>query len=223
MTKKNTLTIILETIFIVAFNLLFFLNGGVQRVSSVWICYGFLHFSYFMILITPFICAKGSTAILSKTSTYTISIIYFFIQLVFTIVVIFANVDKRNLVLSCEIIVAAIYLIVLIINLLADDSTETKQTLHETENAFIKKISNHLKYIESLAQDNDVKNKIESVYYLAHSSPTKSNSNVKNYEDEIVKNIDFLEDAANKNEIENITKLCTEIEKLLSKRNFDLR
>lgn len=223
MTKKNILTIILETIFILAFNLLFFLNGGARRVSSVWICYGFLHFSYLMILITPFICAKGSIKTLSKTAAYTISIIYFFIQLIFTLVVIFANVDRRNLVLSCEIIVAAIYLVVLIINFLADDSTEKKQTLHESENAFIKQISNQLKYIESLVQDNNAKNKIKRVYYLSHSSPTKSNLNVKNYEDEIVKNINFLEDATNKNEIENIAKFCAEIEKLLNKRNFELR
>ena len=44
--KKNILTVILNTVFIVVFNTLFFLNGGTQHVASIWITYGFLHFAY---------------------------------------------------------------------------------------------------------------------------------------------------------------------------------
>ena len=83
MTKKNILTIILDSVFIIAFNILFFLNGGTHHVAAVWTAYGFLHFAYLMVLITSLIAAHGSTAVLSKTTTYTISLFYFVVELMY--------------------------------------------------------------------------------------------------------------------------------------------
>ena len=91
MSKKNILTIILDSVFVIAFNLLFFLNGGTQHVAAIWTAYGFLHFAYLMVLITPLIASKGSNAVLSKTTTYTISLLFFIVELFFAIII-FINV-----------------------------------------------------------------------------------------------------------------------------------
>ena len=223
MAKKNILTIILDSVFIIAFNILFFLNGGTQHVAAVWIAYGFLHFAYLMILVTPLISSRGSTAVLSKTTTYTISLFYFVVEIIFAIVTFATKTEHIKLVISIETIITALYVIVLVINLLADDSIENKQKRHESENDFIKAISNQLKYIETLISDKTAKTKIESLYYLAHSSPSKSDDSLKFYENEIVRNISILEEFVNKNEINQVISISGEIERLLNKRNFEIK
>ena len=140
MTKKNILTGSLDSVFIVAFNILFFLNGGIQHITAEWTAYGFLHFAYLIVLITPLISARGSTAILSKTTTYTISLLYFIVELTFAVVTFVTKTEHIKLVVSIETVITTLYVIILVINLLADDSTENKQKRHESENDFIKGI-----------------------------------------------------------------------------------
>ena len=55
MLKKNILILILDSVFIIAFNVVFFLNGGIHHEVAMWSVYGFLHFAYLMILLSPFI------------------------------------------------------------------------------------------------------------------------------------------------------------------------
>lgn len=223
MTKKNILTIILDSVFIVTFNVLFFLNGGTQHVAAVWTAYGFLHFAYLMVLITPLIASKGSTAVLSKTTTYTISLLFFIVELLFAIVTFITKTERVKMVISIETVLCAIYVIILVINLLADDSIANKQKRHESENDFIKGISNQIKYIQTQVSDNNAKKKLESLYSLAHSSPSKSRESMKFYENEIVRNISLLEDAANQNKITDILRISGEIERLLNKRTFEAK
>lgn len=223
MSKKNILTIVLDSVFIIAFNILFFLNGGTQHVAAVWTAYGFLHFAYIMVLVTPLIASRGSTAVLSKTTTYTISLLYFLTELIFAIITFATKTERIKLVISIETVLTAIYVIVLVINLLADDSIEKKQNRHEAENDFIKGISNQIKYIESTVSDKTAKSKLESLYYLAHSSSCKSDDSLKFYENEIVRNISTLEEFASKNDVGEVIRISGEIERLLNKRNFEIK
>jgi len=223
MAKKNILTIILDSVFIVAFNILFFLNGGTHHVAAVWTAYGFLHFAYIMVLVTPLIASRGSAAVLSKTTTYTISLLYFVVELIFAVITFATKTEHNKLVVSIEIVITALYLIILVTNLLTDDSIQNKQNRHDSENDFIKGISRRLKYIETLVPDKSIKAKIESLYYLAHSSPCKSAESLRFYENEIVRNIGLLEEEVNKNDVSEIIRFLDEIERLINKRNFDLK
>lgn len=223
MTKKNILTIVLDLIFIASFNLLFFINGGIVHTASVWTIYGFLHFAFFMVLVTPLISARGTTAIQSKTVIYAISLLYFFVELIFAIIFIFFVILGFRLTLSVEIIVTALYLVVLTVNLLADDSTEKKQAKIENDSLFIKNISAKIKYILTLLSDKNAKSRLENLYDLAHSSQAKSSEAVKVYENEILKNLCELENAAEKNETDEVLKIALQIEKLLNKRNLEIK
>lgn len=221
--KKNILTILLDSVFVIAFNVLFFLNGGIEHTTAVWIAYGFLHFSYAMVLVTPLISAHGSTAVISKTATYTISIMYFLAELLMSIIIFFAKTEKTKLVTSIEVIITAIFLVILLINLLSDDATEKKQAKYEVQNDYIKNISNQIKYIETLVSDPSAKKRINNLYYLAHSSPIKSNQSLESYENEIVRNISLMEESAQNKEIDRVLSISGEIERLLNKRNFEIR
>ncbi len=224
MTKKNILTIILDTVFIVAFNILFFVNKGTNHNAAVWICYGFLLFSYVMILLTPVIEAKGKTAYLSRLSTYSISFIYFVIELVLSVIIFFNDrIIDTKLIVSIQTILTAIYIIVLVTNLLANDSTAKKQLRHDIENNFIKSISAKAKFIESITTDSKLRSRINDLYYTIHSSPIRSSTDVSVFEKNITDLLNKLEDSVSKNSEKEANELITEIERLVNKRNFMLR
>ena len=225
MTKKNILSIILDSIFVVAFNILFFVNGGISHSVSIWLCYGFLHFAYLMLLLTPVFETKEY---LSKLSTYGISFSYFLIEIFFTSFVIFyKSQNGENLeikiVISVQIVLTAIYLIILITNLLANDSTVNKQAKHNIQTEFIKTISAKAKFIESIAYDSKLKNHVNNLYYTIYSSPIRSSTEVSVLEESIVDLLNKLEDSMSKNNEEEANKLITEIERLVNKRNFMLK
>ena len=222
MTKRNILTIILDSVFVIAFNVLFFVNGGTQHVSSVWTCYGFLHFAYLMVLITPVIEAKGKTAYLSKLTTYTISLMYFFIELIVSIAVFTSEINKLKLIISAQTIITAIYIFLLMSNLLTNDSIARKQERHDLENDFIKTISSKAKFIESITTDPKLKNRINNLYYSIHSSPIRTSTEVIAYETKITELLEDLESLVGRDTVTASEKII-EIEQMLSKRNFILK
>ena len=91
------------------------------------------------------------------------------------------------------------------------------------ENNFIKGISNQIKYFQNSVSDSKTKYKLENLYYLAHSSPSKSSDSVRFYENEIIRNINVLDEAIANNNTSDIIRISEEIEKLLNRRNFELK
>lgn len=227
MAKKNILTIILDSIFVVAFNILFFVNIGSSYTSAIWICYGFLHFAYFMVLLTPAIETKGKTEYLSKLTTYAISLSYFLIELILACAIFFQEVEDNSSltvasVVSIQTILTAIYLIVLVSNLLANHATAEKEKIHDIENGFIKTVSAKTKYIESITKS-DLKKKINSLYCTIHCSPSKTSSEVSAFEESIRNLLDELEKSVEQGDEQKASEQIDEIERLVNKRNFVLK
>ena len=217
MNKRNILTIILDSVFVVAFNILFFVNNGTAHPTSIWICYVFLHFAYLMVLLTPLIESKGKTSYVSKLTTYSISLLYFLLTLFFAVFVFFYNNMKNQ-----NQIRTNLYFVVLLSNVLVNDSIANKQVRHDIENDFIKTISAKTKYIESITNDLVLKNKINNLYYTIHSSPIKTSSDVAVYENKISELLDDLENLVASDKVAASEKIVA-IEQLLNKRNFMLK
>ena len=53
MEKINGLQAIIGLVFLIIFNAIFFIIGGVRHNVPVWIAYSFIHFAYLMLLLTP--------------------------------------------------------------------------------------------------------------------------------------------------------------------------
>lgn len=221
--RKNILITILYSVFLVAFNALFFINAGFNHALSIRICYGFLHFAYLMVLITPFIEAKGKTAYLSKLTTYSISFLYFIIEFIFTLVIFYSEYTGVKTVISVEIFITAIYVSVLLINLLANDATANKQVRRDRENNFIKTSSAQLIFIESVTANRNLKNKINDLYRTLHSSPIGTSSDVTLYEKSIVDLLNKLESGVEKQDEQVSLVQLTEIERFVNKRNLILK
>lgn len=222
MKKKNILIILLDSVLIIAFNVLFFTNGGFKHFSSLWICYVFCNFSYMMVLITPAIEEKGKSSYLSKITTYLVSLIYFLLELILAIVFFSTKTDNSKLIISVQTILIAIYLIVLISNISANNSIEKKQPSFDMQNNFIKIISLKAKSLESTATDKTLKNKLNNLYYLIHSSPIKTCDEVSAYENKIQELLEDSENLVTEDEA-SVSNKIIEIVEILNKRNNILK
>lgn len=223
MKKKNFLWIALDLVFLIVFNTVFFVAGGASHPASVWISYAFIHFAYLMVLVTPFLIRKSSSAAIFGFSLYSISSTYFLVELVVGIVFIFLKQDSYKLALIVQVIIAGIYAVMLISHLIANESTADNVERHEQEVAYIKDAASRVKLLVGKIPDKKSNREIEKLYDLLHSSPSKSNSTVHNLEVTIVNLIEELESAISYENKDEAVKLAVEITKTVEERNRRLR
>ncbi len=223
MNKKTVLQILLDLVFVIVFNVVFFLSAGTEHPASVWISYGFIHFSYLMILLTPFLTRKSSSSAVFGFSIYTISSVYFFIEFIVGLVFIFLRQEEINVALIVQIIIAGIYAIMLISNLIANENTADSIEKHENEVDYIKTTASRVKALMGSSADKKANKEVEKLYDLIHSSPAKSHSTVKNLEIQALNKISDLEQAVDINDINLIIAISGEIADLYEQRNRKLR
>ena len=223
MNKKTVLWIILDLIFLAIFNTVFFVMTGLQHPASVWISYGFIHFAYLMVIVTPFLIRKSSSSAVFGFSLYSISSTYFLIEFVTGIVFIILKSDSLKVALVVQIVIAGIYGILLISHLIANESTADSVERHEDEVAYIKTAASRVKALVGKATDRKANKEIERAYDLLHSSPTKSTSTVRYLESSVMSQISDLEDAVQSGETDLIIATAGEIISTMGERNRKLR
>lgn len=223
MNKKAILWVILDLIFLVVFNTVFFAMTGFQHTATVWISYGFIHFAYLMVIVTPFLIRKSSSAAVFGFSLYSISSTYFLIEFVTGIVFIILKSDPVKIAVVVQIVIAGIYGVLLISHLIANESTADSVERHEDEVAYIKEASIRVKALVGKTVDKKANKEIERAYDLLHSSPTKSTSAVRYLESSIMSQISNLEDAVQAGDADLIIATAGEIIATMEERNKKLR
>lgn len=223
MNKKSVLWIILDLIFLIVFNVAFFVISGFEHPASVWLSYGFIHFAYLMILITPYLITKSSSAVVFGFSLYSISALYFIIEFIVGLIFIFLKQDSIKPALVIQIIITGIYAINLISHMIANENTAENLERHEQEVSFIKTSSSRVKMLIGRIDDKKVNKELEKIFDLLHSSPTKTTSAVYYLEKEINDKISQLEYAVAKKDETAIMTLAGELELIIEQRNSNIR
>ena len=115
--KENILKVIIGLIFLIGFNVMFFLLGGTERSDTEWVCYGFIHAAYLCLLATPLFCnaEKGETVL--SASLYLRALFYFFTELVFGIGFLWYNAEDPT---WPTIIQGGLLMVFLILQLMSD-------------------------------------------------------------------------------------------------------
>lgn len=223
MNKKNILWILLDLVFLVVFNVVFFIAGGTQHPASVWISYGFIHFAYIMLLVTPFLVRKSSSAAVFGFSLYSISSTYFFVAFITGIVFIVMHPETYKASLLVQVVIAGIYAIMLLSNMIANEHTADSIERHEVELQYVKQSSAMLKGIMEMTDDKTLKKKIEKAYDLLHSSQVKSSSSVRDYEVTVMDLIEVLEGNVSRNDVVAANTTLEKIMKNANERNRRLK
>ena len=223
MNKKSVLWILLDLVFLIVFNIVFFVMGGAQHPASVWISYGFIHFAYIMLVITPFLIRKSSSAAVFGFSLYSISSAYFFAAFILGVIFIAAHPENYKWSLIVQVVIAGFYAIMLISNMIANEHTADSIERHEMELQYVKESSAMLKGIMEMASDKALKKKIEKAYDLLHSSQVKSSVAVRDYEVTVMDLIEVLEQHVARNDVAAANTTLDKIMKNANERNRRLR
>lgn len=221
--KKNILWILLDLVFLAIFNTVFFLLGGAEHPASVWISYGFIHFAYLMVLVTPFLIRESSSEAVFGFALYSVSTVYFLVEFVVGLVFIFVKSDSYKAALVIQIIIAGIYAACLISNIIANESTADKAAQHEAEAAYIMQAAAAVKPLIGKMNSEAANKKVEHLYNVLHSSPTKSSTMVQTLEADIERKIALLRKAATDGCENEIIAISEEATALIEERNEVLK
>lgn len=223
MNKKSVLWTLVDLVFLIVFNIVFFVMGGAQHPASVWISYGFIHFAYIMLVITPFLIRKSSSAAVFGFSLYSISSAYFFVAFIVGVIFIAAHPESYKWSLIVQVVIAGFYAIMLISNMIANEHTADSIERHEMELQYVKESSAMLKGIMEMASDKALKKKIEKAYDLLNSSQVKSSGAVRDYEVTVMDLIEVLEQNVARNDVAAANTTLDKIMKNANERNRRLR
>lgn len=223
MKKTKIFWYLLDSIFLIVFNIYFFLLKGTDQPTSVWISYASIHLSYLMLLLTPFFVRKGSSSADYGRPLFVITTSYFFLALVIGVVFIILSPETHTVALLVQITIAAIFAILLLTNLIANEHTADNIERHEEELKYVKESSSKLNALLNQISDNAIRKKVEKAYDLIHSSQVKSSNNVELIEQDVISEIDNLEKALQKNNFENIQMIVDKICNLANERNRQLK
>lgn len=223
MKKANVLWVILDLIFLIIFNAVFFVAGGAEHPTSVWISYGFIHFAYLMLVITPFLVRKAKSSAVFGFSLYSVSSVYFLIELVTGAIFVLVSPEGYIAALLVQLVIAGIYASCLISNMIANEHTADAQEKRQYQIDYIKKASSEMKAIQNTISDKALKKKLEKIYDAISTSPVKTHPDVLQLESKILSDIGELRTSCSSNGNETVIAQADSLLTLIEERNRQLR
>lgn len=223
---RKVLFSLIDLVFLAIFNIAFFMIVGVTAITSIWLAYGFIHFSYIILILTPFIVkmqTKKSEAELFGISISTISFIYFLVTLILNAILIFGGIIAFLPTLLSNIIITGIYVILFISSVLTAETVSKKTKLQKTEINNIKNMSSALVELISKTDNKEVKKELNKAYDIISSSPTKSNPAAADLENEIKNIINKIDHALFSKQNDEAIALSRTIIILVQRRNNILK
>lgn len=217
--RRRFLKGILYAIFPILFNVMFFLLGGAVHPASVWISYAWIHVAYLILIANPIFSKKTKSSHIYRYSTAQISSIYFVIELVIGVIFILLATDGVKAPIIIQLIPFCIFLAIFVWNIMANDRTAADEQRRTAEISFIKTASSRAKFIMDSTSDAELRRKIEKIYDLIHSSPSRSTPSVTDIENNVMMMIGDLAIAVDDNNVEDAGKLVRKIQFAMDERN----
>lgn len=214
----------LFSLFLIVFNFLFFLLGDDSvRNASLWISYGFIHFSYVIFVLSIFMTKKSSGENAYGAPTVYITWKYFVIEFFVGLLFIWINFDGIWLALSTQILLAACAITMWMIHLLANEYTGNSLRVQQHEISYIREYSGRLKFLIPLISDVRVAKEVEKCYELLNASPTHTNLQVSAIEKDIANRISQLEEAVEEKNFVEVSEISKQINRCILERNLKLK
>ena len=223
MKKTGVLWIIMKLIFPIVFNALFFVGGGTEHNASVWLSYGFIHFAYFTLLLTPKLIREVKNAAVLGLSLYSISAAYFLVQFVTGIIFILVSPESYKAAFLVQLCMAGLYGAMFVSYMIANEITADAEEKRQYQIGYVKDASAKLKASLDSISDKGTKKKVERAYDALCSSPVKSHPSVAQMEDRILMSINEIDDAASAGNNEKIFSLADSLLTVVNERNTRLK
>jgi hypothetical protein len=221
--KINFLWGILNTIFLIVFNLYFFLLEGFDNSTSDWISYISIHFAYFMLLATPYLVSKSNAEADYSRPLFTISSINFFLTFIVGIFIIIISIDVFTTVLLIHVSILAFFTVLLLVNIIANEYSASNDKILKIEINYVREACQKLSVIQNMLTDKKLQKIVEKAYDSIYSSQVKSSLEVRSLELDIINEIDKLVVLIKEKKIDDIESSVNQICMLAEERNSKLK
>jgi hypothetical protein len=191
--KKNVAKTLLGLAFLLVFNVIYYIIGGVDRTASCWIAYAFIHVSYLLLVFSGALTGREGRTPELELPVWTISFIYFAANLVIGSAIIIVSPKGIKFCIIMEVIMLAVYLVFLCTTLLANEHTMQQSEQGRIEKRYVQECSANVKELMGRTTDRETYKKLERVYDVIHASPLQSNDGVMEYEIEVIRLLRVLD------------------------------
>jgi hypothetical protein len=213
----------LYSIFPILFNIAFFAIGGVDRKASVWISWGFIHFAYVTLLLSPRFSQTGRSTAILGIPPIAISGLHFALAFFLGMIFILVSPNGYTMAVLMQLFLAGVYIAVLLVNMLANASTTKSIETQQEQIAYIKTAATRLRCLLENVTDKQMKKKVEAAYDELRTSPVKSHLALTETENRIGISIDELESAIEIKENGRISVATDALLNAIKERNRQLR
>ena len=133
MNRNSFLGLLMKSLFLIVFNLLFFMLGDVESLRiSGWISCGFIHLAYFVFLLTPLLVRKSKAETDYRRPLYLVTGTYFLTEFIVGVTLILIAPETVKIAIILQTVLASLFLGWLLIHLIANE--HTANNLVEKEN-----------------------------------------------------------------------------------------
>ena len=219
MNSKQIMRTVVYIGYIIIYNLIFFMKGGMDSSVAGWIAYGFVWLAILISYIAPLYCKNYKRIPENLVTNYTFSWIYSAVTIVFNAIVILLKIKSVPLTLILNLIFVVLYLQQLFYSLRVNYEVETNLERTDAERQFVRDVSKKLQMCRQMTDDAVLKKEIEKAYDAVRSCPLKSNDMAMNYEIKIIGLTDTLESKIDNNQNQEVPGIVQDILNNVKKRN----
>ena len=213
---------LIKLVLLAIFNISFFTVTKAECTVPMWISYSFIHFAFIMFFLSPLFTKKSKSRHVAIESVALITALYF----IATLAVGLFFLVHPYLVLyqySIESFITGVYLIVLIISIVINNNIAKNENQSEEEKLFINNIFVKAEFLKTKTTDASIIKQLEDLQEESRYSSTKSSLSVKEYEKQILSNLDEITLNIEKLNTEELVSNVSKTRDLLKQRNLVLK
>jgi uncharacterized membrane protein YqjE len=223
--KKFILKFIVALILVVVLDGSFFLFHDIEQcAASVWAALIGLNVGYLALFLIPLCAPKERGVKVLSDTLYLIGAFYFLLELIVGVIFLFWEQETPTIPVVAQAILLGLYIIVLIVNILANDSTQKALDKQNEE-------SDNIKFLLDEAADVCLLVKKGSPAYRAVSqcyddlkaSPLRSTPEVTHIEGELSAALQMMHDYASSNDMASVISTASRVRQLVARRNSKLK
>lgn len=223
MKKTEILWVLLGSLFVGIFNVIFFLAGGTAHPVSVWVSYGFIHFAYLMLAASPFLAPRQAGTAVLRYPLVALSAGYFIAAFILGVIfILLAPADFRTA-LIVQLIVAGAYAALLIGMMIFNEHAVEREERRQGGGRLIRRAGDEMETILSRTADPALKKQIEAARDAVKESADQSDGSAAGVEQELAEAVARLGQDVAEGRADRAAKTAGQITRLAQERSRRLR
>ena len=217
--KKRVLIIILLSLFLVVFNVFFFLLKGYEGAHAPrWISYGAIHLAYFLMVFSPLIVRGMKSDKVFGFPLATVAMGYFCLEFVVGLIFILFNPEPWIAAFLIQFIIFVIFAALALIVLIAGASAEEDEKAKVAPGVFVNKAGELLADAIKRAPEGEARDAVNAAAFALSSTSPYSRDDILPIETQIINRIKDLRVAAEKKDKDGIIAIAGDVRGMIEQR-----